>query len=103
MSKTIVSILALVVGLVVGWLGGMTFGTGVGAGAGVATGLSSGICMTVKAAQDKGFVTAEQVDEVMTQASANLSEATTGEIGEIAGTAAQCDAFLAKLKEAAAK
>lgn len=102
MSKFLIAVIALILGVLIGGLGGMSFGTGIGAGVGIATGLSSGICVTVKAAQDKGLVTAEQVDEIMAQAAQNLgSEVELPEGEEVAGTAAQCDAFLAKLKEAA--
>ena len=102
MSKFLIAVTNLIVGVLIGGVAGMSLGTGVGAGVGIATGLSSGICVTVKAAQDKGLVTAEQVDEIMIQASKTLgSEVELAEGDEIVGTAAQCDTFLAELKEAA--
>jgi hypothetical protein len=92
-------LIGLVVGLIIGAVGGF-FVLGAGTGAGVAVGLSSGICSTVRAAQDLGLMTAEQVDEVLAQATRNFG----GEVPEgqtLVGSAAECDAFLAKLKAAA--
>ena len=75
---------------------------GAGAGAGIAVGLSSGVCLTVNAAQELGIMTAEQVDEVLNQASNSVRETAGAAAGpEIVGSAAQCDEVLARLRTAA--
>lgn len=102
MSKTLVAVLALVVGLVLGGVGGMAM-IGASTGIGVATGLSAGICGIVKAAQDEELLTDEEVDRVFNRAASNLSTltGTEDEGTTIVGGASECDAVLAKLREAA--
>ena len=101
MGKTIIT---LIIGLVIGGVGGLVFGggalMGVGAGAGIATGLSAGICSTVTAAEELGIMTAEQVDEVLTKAALDATgQASLTDEQKIVGSKAQCDAFLAQLRE----
>ena len=91
------------IGVVIGLIGGfMTMGAavGAGAGAGIAVGLSAGICTTVKSAETLGLITAEQVDEVISNA-ATMFGAEVPEGTEIIGSAAQCDETLAQLRAAA--
>ena len=101
------SFLLLVVGAVVG--AAATFflasGTliGVGAGAGIATGVKAGACMTAEAAKEKGFITAEQVGELLTAAGAQI----TGQAPEVEATFAsgddECAKLVAEMKAAAQK
>ena len=91
--------IGLIVGLVLGSAGAIFLGGGAMMGAGVATGLSSGLCATVQAAQDLGFVTPEQVDEILAKAAAELGS-TEVPRGEIAGSAAACASVLDQLKAA---
>ncbi len=101
MSKVLIAILFLVIGLIVGGVGAITVGGGAMAGIGVATGLSAGICSTVKAGQEEGLLTAEQVDLVLTRAARDLSgmaELPEGE--EVVGSAAACDRVMQRLSEA---
>jgi hypothetical protein len=104
MGKALIAILALVVGLVAGGLGGAALGIGGGAGLGIATGLSAGACSIAQAAQAEGLLTEEQVDQVFNRALADLRaltpEAETS-AEPMVGTAADCDAVLAQLREAA--
>ncbi|TCO71556.1 hypothetical protein [Rhodovulum euryhalinum] len=96
-------LIGLVIGLLLGGVGAFLT-LGVGAGVGVATGLSTGICATVKAAGDLGIMTPEQVDEVLTRAAQSVSGAVDLPEGEpMVGSAAECEAFMARLKDAAAK
>lgn len=102
MSKTVLAILSLIIGLAVGAYGGLSLGGGAMMGIGVATGLSSGICATVQAAQEEGIMTAEQADVVLARAAKDLSsKASIPEGDQMVGTATRCDAFMAKLKNAA--
>jgi len=104
MGKTLIGIVALVVGLIVGGLGGAVLGVGSGAGVGIATGLSAGACGIVRAAQAEGFLTDEQADQVFNRALADLRAlAPDAEAGaeQIVGSAADCEAVLARLREAA--
>lgn len=104
MGKVLIAILALVVGLVAGGLGGAAIGIGGGAGVGIATGLSAGACSIAQAAQAEGLLTDEQVDQVFNRALADLRALTPeAEAGAepIIGSAAECEAVLARLRQAA--
>ena len=98
MNKIVVGIIGLVVGAVVG--GSLIGGTA--AGIGIGTGLSAGICSTVQAAQDEGLLTAEQVDQVLVRAAADMA-GTDGlpEGTSIVGGAAECAKVMETLKAAA--
>jgi hypothetical protein len=101
MSKALVGVIALLIGLAIGAFGALTFGGGIMAGAGAAAGLSTGICSTIRAAQEEGFMTAEQVDRVLTRAAQDLSGKTELPAGqEIVGSAAACEKLFARLREA---
>jgi hypothetical protein len=101
------SFLLLVAGLVLGAVGTfvLTSGvlTGIGAGAGIVTGLKAGACLTVEAAKDRGFITAEQVGEVLQAAGQQLS---TTEVDDQSGytlSDADCVKVVQELKDAAKK
>ena len=100
MDKLSIAAIALVIGAISGaFIGRSMLG---GAMMGVGTGLSAGICSTVKAAQEEGLLTADQVDQVMNRAGKDLA-AWSGSVepGSVAGTAAACDDALVRLKAAA--
>lgn len=106
MGKALIAIAALVLGLVVGGLGGAALGIGGGAGIGIATGISAGACGIVQAAQQEGLLTDEEVDQVFTRALADFRDMTPdaeGTEAPLAGGAAECDAVMARLREAAAE
>lgn len=104
MGKFVVALLSLVVGLVLGLAGGATIGFGGGTGLGIATGLSAGACSVVRAAQDEGLLTDEQVDQVFNRAVGNLRQFAEGETSDpVAGSAAECERILGQLAEAAAQ
>jgi hypothetical protein len=71
------SVLLVLLGAVIGGALSMMLAsgalTGIGAGAGIITGLKAGACFTVEAAKEKGYVTAEQVDELLGAAAARLA------------------------------
>ena len=75
--------------------------TGVGAGVGIATGLQAGACLTVEAAKDKGFISADQVEEVLQAA---FQQMATTEVDMKSDPSpmgdAECQAVLAKLNAA---
>lgn len=102
MGKLLIAVIALVVGAVGGAFLGSSLLGGAMMGAGVGAGLSAGICSTVKAAQEEGLLTAEQVDQVMGRAAKDVAAWSGGaELGSVAGSAAACNAALARLKTAA--
>lgn len=104
MGKALIAIVALVVGLVLGGLGGAMLGIGGATGVGVATGLSAGACGIVQAAREEGLLTDEQVDQVFNRAVSDFREMTPdAEEGDtlLAGSAAECGAVMARLREAA--
>jgi hypothetical protein len=94
-------ILIFVGGLIVG--GFLTFfvGTGVGAGVGIATGVKAGACFAVEAAKDLGFITAEQVDDVLNAAVKQIASDQVIEETTLTGTDAECEKVVAELKAAA--
>ena len=74
MGITLIAAICLAIGIVLGtFLGGALIGGGA-TGVGIASGLSAGICSTVKAAQAEGIMTAEQMDQVLTRATVDMSE-----------------------------
>jgi hypothetical protein len=102
MKSFLLILLGFVLGGAVGLLGGGVVGTGIGAGVGVATGLQAGACLTVEAAKDKGLITQDQVADIFAAA----AESMQGELpadADIADTDAECEAVVAKLKQAAAE
>lgn len=102
MGKTLIGILGLVAGLVIGAFGGLNLGGGAMMGAGVATGLQMGICSTMQAAQDEGLLTAEQVNQVLGRAAADLAATASLPAEEkMVGGVADCAAILEKIKAGA--
>lgn len=96
----------LIVGLVVGLIGGTMFGGaligGAATGIGIATGMSAGICSTVQAAQEEGVMTAEQVDQVLMRAAADLADMSGKEgSGQIIGASTDCETVMQQLRDAA--
>lgn len=102
MGKTLIAVICLAIGIVSGTFLGGALISGGAIGVGIVSGLSAGICSTVKAAQAEGIMTAEQVDQVLTRATVDMSEFSSVETFEpIVGSAAQCDAVLENLRNAA--
>ena len=99
------SFLLLVVGLVLGAVGTFVLTSGVilGAGAGIATGLKAGACLTVEAAKERGFITTEQVGEVLQAAGQQLSTINVDDQSGYALSDAACVKVVQELKEAANK
>lgn len=76
-------------------------GTGVGAGVGIVTGVKAGACFAVEAAKDLGFITSEQVDEVLNAAVKQIASENVTEEAALTGTDATCEKVVAELKDAA--
>lgn len=96
------AIIGALVGLVVGLAGGALLGFGGGAGVGIATGFTAGACGVVRAAQEEGLLTEEQVDQVFNRGLAMLQEMNPDAAAAepVVGGAAECDAALARLRAA---
>ena len=99
------SFLMFVVGAVVGaaatfFLAGGIL-TGIGAGAGIATGLQAGACLTAGAAKEKGYITANQVGELLAEAGAQIAGETPTQGTSFAGSDEDCAKIVADLKAAA--
>ncbi len=101
------SFLLILLGLVIGAIAGVfllsPFVLGIGTGVGVATGLKAGACLTVEAAKEAGFITADQVGEVLnaaiqTIASTEIENATALSAGD-----AECAKVVEELKAAASR
>jgi len=93
----------LLLGIVIGGAAGALFFTGAGAGVGIVTGVRAGACLTVEAAKDKGFLTSEQVDEVLTAAVRQFADSAPDDAAEVslAGGDAECLKVVDELKKAA--
>jgi hypothetical protein len=104
------SALLVIVGIVVGAVATLILTSGlfagIGAGAGIVTGLKAGACLTVEAAKQRGFITSEQVNEVLALAGKQISSSANvnaGEQAHFAGGDAECAKVVADLKKAAQK
>lgn len=98
MGKAGIGIISLIAGLVLGAVGGGSLIGGSMAGAGVATGLSGGICSTVQAAQEFGYLSDDQVDQVLTRAASDLSgNFDLASSSQVVGSSAACKDVMAKL------
>ena len=102
MKSFLLVVLGLVLGAVATILLATPVLTGVGAGVGVATGLKAGACLTVEAAKERGYITAEQVDELL---SAGIQQIASAEVGDETafGNDADCAKVVADLRRAAEK
>jgi hypothetical protein len=101
MGRFLIAGVAFVAGLLVGGTAAMTLGGGGLVGLGIGTGLSAGICSTVRAAQEEGLLTAEQVDQALNRAASDLRPAAGADPGaEIVGSAAACGEGMARLAAA---
>ena len=102
MGKAVIGIIGLIAGVVLGVVFGGALATGTAAGLGVASGLNAGICATVQAAQNEGLLSAEQVDQVLTRAAADIATVQGLELeDDILGSSAHCEKVMAELAEAA--
>jgi len=101
------SALLVVVGIVIGGVLSFLLApavVGVSAGVGVATGLTAGACLTVEAAKQKGFITAEQVNEVLLAAGELISASASADSKPtLTGGDAECQRVVTDLKKAAQK
>lgn len=77
--------------------------TGLGAGAGIVTGLKAGSCLTAEAAKEKGYITADQIDELLSAAAAQISSQQVAEDASFVGGNAECQKVLSELKAATGK
>ncbi|OBV10591.1 hypothetical protein [Erythrobacter dokdonensis] len=100
MGKLAIGILTLLVGLVGGTLIGAPLIAGAMMGAGAGVGLSTGTCMTVQAAKELGYLTDEQVNEVMKRAAEDISGKPIAQGQQIAESAAACREVLENIKRA---
>jgi hypothetical protein len=99
------SFLLVLVGLIIGGAATVVLAPallGVGAGVGIATGMKAGACLTVEAAKERGFITAEQVDEVLRAAVKQIaSSAPDGSAAALTDADAECAKVVSDLKKAA--
>lgn len=96
-------LLLFVAGAVIGAI--VTFGiaAGLGAGAGIATGMQAGACLAVDTAKEKGFVTPEQVNEILADAGKQIVSGEYTADTPVSPDDLQCEKVVADLKAAAAQ
>jgi hypothetical protein len=101
------SFLIFVVGAIIGAVAAIVFAGGIfaglGAGAGLVTGLKAGSCLTAEAAKEKGYVTADQVGELLSAAGMQMTAQELADNSPFADGAADCQKIINDLKTAAAK
>ncbi|WP_226700272.1 hypothetical protein [Qipengyuania gaetbuli] len=98
MSKTVVGIIAFIVGILGGVFLAAPLVGGTMAGVGAGVGIATGICSTAQAAQELGYLTPEQLDEVLNKAAMDVSGKTEIPEGEeVANSAAACEKVMAEL------
>lgn len=100
MKSALFTLLGIVIGAVATLLLASGFFAGVGAGAGIVTGLKAGACLTVEAAKEGGYITADQVDDVLNAAVKQIASSDVGEEGLLSGGDAECARVVAELKSA---
>ena len=100
MKKFLLVVLGFVLGAVVTIFFSSTILTGIGAGVGVATGLKAGACLTVEAAKEKGFITSDQVEEVLRAAVKQIAQTDLEEEAALSGADAECEKVVSQLKSA---
>lgn len=100
MKSFLLVLFGVVIGGAIGFFAFTGIGAGLGAGVGIVTGLKAGACLTVEAAKEKGFITAEQVAEVLQAASQQLSSVAKAEETDtsLTGGDAECMDVLEDLK-----
>ena len=76
--------------------------TGIGAGVGIVTGIKSGVCLAAEAAKSKGYITAEQVDELIAAAAQQIAGEKLASETALTGSDAECQKVIAEMKKAAA-
>ena len=109
MKTFLIALLSFVIGGVVGVLGGGLLGAGIGAGAGIVTGMQAGACLAVETAKNKGLITSDQVGTILAGAAGSIrTQAEQIKADPWAGAVsmasdAECQAVIAKLKQAARK
>ena len=101
------SFLLILLGVAIGAIAGVfllsPFILGIGTGVGVATGLKAGACLTVEAAKEAGFITAEQVDEVLNAAVRTIASTEIEGAEALSGGDAACAKVVEELKAAASQ
>ena len=97
------SLLLVLLGLVIGGAAGFFVATPIGAGVGIATGLKAGACLTVEGAKEAGFITSEQVDDVLMSAGRQIASADVAEDVSFSGGDTECTRFIAEMKQAASQ
>jgi hypothetical protein len=101
------SFLLILLGLVIGAIAGVfllsPFILGIGTGVGVATGLKAGACLTVEAAKEAGFITPEQVGEVLDAAIQTIASTEIETAETLANADAECAKVVEELKAAASR
>jgi hypothetical protein len=95
------SFLLVVAGIIVGAVVTLVLASGIFTGVGIATGLKAGACLTVEAAKERGFITADQVDDVLNAAVKRIASANIGDEATLSGGDAECVKLVAELKSAA--
>ncbi len=101
MKSLAILLIGVVIGAAATWFVVPGALVGAGAGAGIATGLQAGLCLTAEAAKEKGYVTADQVGELLAAAGEQISAKNVSASVDISGGDAKCQEFIAKLREAA--
>jgi hypothetical protein len=103
MKSFLVFIIGAVVGLAAAFFVLPGVFVGMGAGVGISTGLKAGACLTAEAAKEKGYISGEQVGELIAAAGQQISaQGVPVDQNEMASGDAKCQEIIAKLKEAAA-
>lgn len=103
MKSFLLVLLGFVVGGIVSFILASGLMTGIGAGVGIATGLQAGACLTAEAAKEQGYITSEQVEDLLRAAGRQIASADAPpEAGPPVGDA-ECAEVVAKLKAASSQ
>ena len=101
MGRVLFGIAGLIIGAVIGAFLVAPVLTGTAAGIGVAQGLSAGICSTVQAAQEEGLLDADQIDQVLNRAAADMADLAGERAPDgLVGGLDECSAVMDRLRAA---
>ena len=77
--------------------------TGIGAGVGIATGLQAGACLTAEAAKEQGYITSEQVEDLLRPQAGRLLPQTRRQSPARRLAMPECAEVIARLKAASSQ
>jgi len=103
MKSFLLVLVGVILGAVLTFVAASGVLIGAGAGAGIVTGLKAGACLTAEAAKSKGYITADKVDELLTEAAKQVANQKLADASAFTGSDAACQKVIEDVRNAAQK